>query len=361
MKRSKILNVGVIGVLIVLTLVLGGCALLDLILPNSNQQPIQQQGDDIIDVASFTNRSMLQTVTMVTDDGLPKTRPVVSPDGTKLLYCETKTAYNQELGQNTTQSDIILLRNVNSAAKTPLVTTGNAFTPGWYEDSTRYLYSFRENNAFRIVRSSIAGGGRTNITRNPVGGNDEDPVIKNGVILINTWESGKWYIWSMLENGSEITRLGEGWDPSWHPNKLKYLFVKGSPSGIWEMDMQTMQETMLYEMPPFNIRRPQYTYDGKHIVFQRGSEQMVSGTQVVTTTSASGTRTTSQTQTSGRERRWQLYSITAEGANESALTEGNVDCTYPTLDKNNNLFFISNARGVRSNKTEIFKARLNFD
>jgi Tol biopolymer transport system component len=126
------------------------------------------------------------------------------------------------------------------------------------------------------------------------------------------------------------------------------------------MDMTTMQETLLYEMPPYNIRNPQYTYDGRHIVFQRGSEQMVTGTQVTTSSTSSG-QSTQQTQTSGREVRWQLYSITAEGFNESALTEGNVACTYPSLDQDNNLFFISNASGVRSNKTEIYKARLNFD
>jgi Tol biopolymer transport system component len=289
-----------------------------------------------------------------------KTNPAVSPDGTKLLYCETKTAINTESSQAVIQSDIVMLRNVNSSAKTPLITTGNAFTPGWYEDSNRFLYSFSENNARRIVRSLSSGGGRTNITRNPVGGNDERPVIRNGIILINTLEGGKWYIYSMLENGSDVTRLCEGWDPSWHPAEPKFLYAKGSPSGIWEMDLATMQETMLYEMPRFNIRRPQYTYDGNHIVFQRGSEQMVTGTQVVTT-SSSKKQSKKQTKTASTEVRWQLYSINADGSNESVLTEGNVDCTHPSLDQDNNLFFISNAAGVRSNKTEIYKARLNFD
>jgi Tol biopolymer transport system component len=359
MKKNKILNVVLIDILMVFMLIMGGCAFLDELInrPVPIEDIIKNDAVDAIDISNFTNRSMLQGVTQITFDELEKTNPVVSPDGTKLLYCETKASLNQGTSQTTIQSDIIMLRNINSSAKTPLVTTGNAFTPGWYEDSTRFLYSFSENNTSRIVRSSSSGGGRTNITRNPVGVNDNRPVVKNGEILFNTWESGKWYIYSVLENGSAITRLSEGWDPSWHPNERKYLFVRGSPSGIWEMDMTTMQETMLYEMPRFNIRRPIYTYDGKYIVFQRGSEQMVSGTQFTTTSTPEG-RTT---RTSGTEIRWQLYSINADGSNESVLTEGNVDCTHPTLDQSNNLFFISNASGVRSNKTEIYKARLRFD
>ena len=352
MKKGRILVVGLTGLLIACGLILDSCA--HRRRRNSRPAPVE----DVIDVANFTNRSMLQMVSRVTEDGLTKTNPVVSPDGTKLLYCETKTVMDN--GAATTHSDIVMLRNVNSSAKTPLVTTGNAFTPGWYEDSTRYLYSFSENNTRRIVRSSSAGGGRTNITRNPVGTTDRNPRIKNGVILIDTWESGNWYLYSMRENGSDITRLGQGYDPAWHPTETKFLYVKGSPSGIWEMDMNTMQETLLFEMPPYNIRRPQYTYNGSHIVFQRGSEQMVTGTQVTTTTT-SDSQSTQRINTAGRETRWQLFSITAEGFNESALTEGNVDCTYPSLDENNNLFFISNASGVRSNKTEIYKAQLNFD
>jgi Tol biopolymer transport system component len=310
------------------------------------------EAEVVVDIASFTNSQLLQGVTRITDDGLPKSSPVISPDGTKLLYCEVKP--------DTGASDIVLLRNVNSSAKTPLVTTGNAFTPGWYEDSTKLLYSFREGSAYRIVRSSTAGGGRTNITRNPVGGRDQRPVIKNGVILMNTWEGGGWSIYSMKENGSEVTRLVNGYDPEWHPTEPKFLYIKGSPSGIWEMDITTMQETLLYEMPPYNIRYPKYTRDGSHIVFQRGSSQMVAGTEEITVIQEFLKKTT-QKDSLSTETRWQLYSITAEGANESALTEGNVDCTFPSLDIDNTLFFISNASGVNSNKTELYKARLNFD
>lgn len=343
MANRKVLVLTGAFVSLALVLVLGGCAFL-------------QQGDDVVDVANFTNSSLMQSVSRVTEDGIKKAHPAISPDGTKLLYTE----YRPDTGQ----SDIMMLRNVNSSAKTPLVTSGYATTPSWYEDSTRFLYSLNENNSNRIVRSSAAGGGRTNITRNPVAGQDLFPVIRNGVILIQTWEAGDWRIYSMTETGNEITRLGDGFDPAWHPFDMKFIYVKGNPSAIWEMDLTTMQETQLYSMPPFNIRRPQYTSDGRHIVFQRGTSQMENGTQVITTQTrrqAFVERVQTRRNTVTRVSRWQLYSITSEGANESVLTEGSVDCTWPALDSENNLYFVTNALGVKSGKTDIFKARLNFE
>ena len=285
-NRKVLVLTGVSALSLALALVLGGCAFNMGLLGGGGQQD-----EAVVDVASFTNSSLMQAVSRVNEDGLKKTHPSISPDGTKLLYTEYRPGTNQ--------TDIIMLRNINSSAKNPLVTTGNATTSSWFDDSTRFLYSLKESGSNRIVRSSSTGGGRTNITRNPVGGEDLFPVIRNGVILMQTLEGNTLRIYSMRENGTEITRLGDGYDPAWHPFELKFLYVKGRPSGIWEMDMTTMQETLLYEMPPFNIRRPQYTADGRHIVFQRGSEQMVSGTQVVTTTQVSGKRTTQRQNTAG--------------------------------------------------------------
>jgi len=317
-------------------------------------------GDVEVDIASFTNRSLMSAVTRITDDGLRKSHSVISPDGTRLLYNEVRP---------NNQYDIMMLRNVNSSAKTPLVTTGNALSPSWYEDNVRFLYSFREAGKSRIVRSSSAGGGRTNITGNPVGYWDQYTSMKNGVILMATADQGgNWQIYSMRENGSEITSLTTGFDPAWHPHEPKFLFVRRPPIGstgntssrLWEMDLRTMQETMLHETPPYNIRRPQYTANGRHIVFQRGSEQIVSGADV-TTIQSIGKRITRIVSTTSTESRWQLFSITSEGANESVLTEGNVDCMWPSLDRQNNLYFISNASGLNSNKTEIYRARISFE
>ena len=43
------------------------------------------------------------------------------------------------------------------------------------------------------------------------------------------------------------------------------------------------------------------------------------------------------------------------------MTEGNVDCRWPTLDANNTLYFVTNAVGVNSGKMDIYKDRLNLE
>ena len=149
----------------------------------------------------FWDSALLQNVTKITDDGLPKGWARVSPDGTKLIYSEyTKGAWN-----------IVFLRDVNVHAKTLLAS--NAHNPTWYENSSNILYVVTEGGSNKIVKSTIAGGGKTYVTRYAVGRNDEMPAISKGLILFDT--DGQ--IYSMKENGTDITVLGQGRSPSWHP------------------------------------------------------------------------------------------------------------------------------------------------
>jgi hypothetical protein len=54
----------------------------------------------------------------------------------------------------------------------------------------------------------------------------------------------------------------------------------------------------------------------------------------------------------------QIFTMKADGTNLSQLTSGNVDCYAPNWDKNNNVYFISNAVGE---KYEIYRARINLE
>ena len=285
----------------------------------------------------FWDSALLQNVTKITDDGLSKGWARVSPDGTKLIYSEyTKADWN-----------IVLLRDVNVSSKTLLVS--NANNPSWYENNNNFLYVVTENGSNKIVRSAISGGGKTYITRNNVGSNDEMPTIRNGLILFDT--DGR--IYSMKENGNEITILGEGHSPSWHPfeNKFVFIRVEDGHGAVYEMDLDSTQVTQIHHDPEQSCALPSFSGDGQYILFQKRVETKVTGKKATFI----GGLFKKMKAISGTQTNWQIFAMKADGTEMSPLTTGSVDTISPSWDKNNNLYFIATTAG----KPEVYRARIN--
>jgi TolB protein len=301
--------------------------------------------------------ALLAGVSVITDDKLSKDWVKVSPDGTKLLYCESdKVVSPSDLsGTDYNYWNIMLLRDVSVAAKTPLV-TDYAYAPAWYENNTSFIYVVNEGGSSKLIRSSIAGGGKTYITRNPIGKNDARPAIRNGIILCDTEMNGKRQIVSLKEDGTEVTILGEGYYPSWHPFESKFVFIRNG--NIYEMDLETAQVTQIYSDNQYACVMPSYSPSGDLILFQKGAVQKVVGTQEE---SKGGflafLRPKKKNKVVGEEGRWHLFTIKTNGTNLSQLTSGNVDVYSPCWSKENEIYFISNSNG----STEIWKARVNFN
>ena len=305
----------------------------------------------------FWDTALLQSVTRITDDGLWKDYAKVSPDGTRLLYCEsTKTVQRTDLGGYYAYWNIFMLRDVNVAAKTPLI-NDYAYAPAWYENNTNFLYVISEGGQWKLVRSSTAGGGRTFVTRNPVARYDFRPTIRNGVILCDSSPSStvenddSRQIYSMRENGTEVTILGQGHSPAWHPTEPKFVFIR--KDDVYEMDLATTQVTLLFSDQKYKCALPSYSWDGKYILFQKGAVQKVTGTaanKVGGFFKKIGNVVT-------EESRWHIFIMKADGSELSPLTSGNVDVYSPSMDMNNTVYFVANATG----KTEIYRARVNFN
>jgi len=229
----------------------------------------------------------------------------------------------------------MLLRDVNSPAKTPVIDEF-AYAPSWYANNTNFVFSASERGGSRIVRAAITGGGKTYVSRNPLGKGDSRPVVKGDVILCDTEINGRRQIMSMKDNGTEVTVLGEGHSPFWHPFSNKFLFIRNG--NVFEMDLGNVQVTQLYSDPNFECAMPSYSANGQYIIFQKGA--------VI----KSGARPPQGA------RRWQIFIIKPDGTGLSALTVPEVDAWSPSWDRNNNIYFISDAAG----STEIYKARINF-
>jgi TolB protein len=320
-KNSRLVTIAAVP-LVLIAIMMGGC-------PSS---------PSTVDV--FWDTSLLQNVTRLTDDGLEKHWARVSPDGSKMLYCEFSKK---------SQWNVILLRDVTVPAKTPLV-TDYAYAPAWYNNNNNFLYVTPEGGSGRIIRSAISGGGKTYVTRNSVGKDDHHPSVRGEVILFDTeTNNGNRQIVSMKDNGTEITILGDGHSPSWHPSQAKFVFIR--EDNVYEMDLASLQVTELFSDPKYRSVMPSYSADGGYILFQKGAEEKITGTAVI------GGIKGKIKNISGTRDRWQIFIIKADGTGLSPITLGSVNSVSPSWDVNNFVYFVSNASG----KTEIYRARVNLN
>ncbi|MFP3042794.1 hypothetical protein LQZ19_13335 [Treponema primitia] len=299
-EKSRILA-GILGLLVLLSL--SGCASLFSLFKFKSK---------VADSITF-DPSTLRNVMRVSDDKMWKDHVVLSPDGKKLLYTE----------KDGNSYKIMLLKDISIFAKTPIVNEAG-FYPSWFGDSTGFVYVTNDGGSSKLVRSSITGGGKVYITRNPIGKSDYNPAEKDGLIICDTDINGKRQLVSLNFNGSDITVLGEGRRPSWHPFLPKVVFIK--EGAIWEMDSNTTQITQLYidrqNGVTLTCDSPSYSKDGKYIVFSKKAAVANTNTKYS-----------------------HLFRINADGSNLTQLTEGMVNAFSPSWGLDNTIYFISDAGG----------------
>ena len=299
------------------------------------------------------DKSVLQNVSKVTDDGTVKTDISVSPDGKQLLYVDINQSVRSYITNMKDYNSgsyydcqMYLLRDISRPSKTPLGLTFS-YDPAWNKNGKEFVFASLENNQFKLVRANIEGGRKTYITRTPIGTEDGEPDIKNNIILCHTKINGKWQIVTLNYDGTEITLICEGYSPKWHPTENKFVFMRNG--GIFEMNLDTNQATEIYRDADFPCYHPSYSKDGKYILFSQLTPVNAKGTMSSSLTkrivSIANTRTNVH-----------LYLISADGINKTQLTSGSVDAYSPVWGADNTIFFISAA----NNKTDIWKAKVQY-
>lgn len=299
------------------------------------------------------DKSVLQNVSKVTDDGLSKVELAVSPDGNQLLYVEINKSVRSYITNmrdrnsgNYYDCQMYLLRDISRPSKTPLGLTFS-YDPAWNKSGKEFVFTALENNQFKLVRANIEGGRKTYITRTPIGNEDGEPDIKNNVILCHTKINGKWQIVTLNYDGTEITLVCEGYSPKWHPTENKFVFIRDG--GIFEMDLDLNQATEIYKDVDFPCYKPSYSKDGKYILFSQLTPVNTKGSM----TSSLSKRIIS---IANSRRNIHLYLISSDGMNKTQLTSGAVDAYTPVWGADNTIFFISAA----NNKTDIWKAKVQY-
>lgn len=276
---------------------------------------------------------VMQNVTRVTGDGLDKQEYSlsVSPNGKSLLYAQ--------FAKGSSYKELILLKDASLPAKTPLG-INYATDPAWYSDNKTFIYCGEEGGLSKLIKSNVDGGGKTYVTRNDIGGGDYSPSIKGNKILCASKISGVYQIVCLNDNGSEITILGEGEAPNWHPTENKFVFTKEN-KGIFEMDMNSNQVTELYSDGKSKFYTPKYSADGKSIVFTQYSDVNATGSK-------------GKKKIGFATKKKHIFLMKTDGTNRTQLTNGNLNVHSPAWGVNNELFFISDVGG----KDEIWKAKV---
>lgn len=299
------------------------------------------------------DKSVLQNVSRVTDDGTAKTDMAVSPDGNQLLYVEIDKSVNSYITNMKVSDDfyyyssqMYLLRDISRPSKTPLGLTFS-YWPAWNKNGKEFVFASLENNQFKLVRANIEGGRKTYITRTPIGSEDIRPDIKDNIILCQTKINGKNQIVTLNYDGTEITLICEGYSPSWHPRENKFVFIRDG--GIFEMDLDLNQATEIYKDVDFPCYKPSYSKDGKYILFSQLTPVNTKGSMISSLSKRIISIANSRTNI-------HLYLISSDGMNKTQLTSGAVDAYTPVWGADNTIFFISAA----NNKTDIWKAKVQY-
>jgi TolB protein len=298
--------------------------------------------------------ALLSNVIRITDNGFRKDSVRVSPDGSKILYCEAAAA-KVDASVAFDDFSVMLLRDANLPSKTPIVREPS-FGPVWYDDGENFVYVVYEAKSSRLVKSNATGGGKTYITRTALGDYDARPSIKGHVILCESGINGERQIFRLVDDGSEISQLGAGHSPSWHPTEDKFVFIRNG--NVCEMDLQTNQVSEIYTAATDSKRKaiescsqPSYSPDGNYILFAKGADDSI----VAVTKTSLNLNPLTMFSKKGEKDRLHLFLIGANGTGLTQLTSGNVDVFSPSWGTNNKIFFIANVQ----NATEIWKARLS--
>lgn len=156
----------------------------------------------------------------------PKTDPVISPDGKKIVFT---------LG-TVEASSASPLWSVNSdgTGLTQLTTDGAIdYRPTWSADASQIAFvSTRDANA-EIYVMNADGSGQVNITNNAANDNSPAWSPSGSTILFSSDRDAAagTAIYSMTPVGGSVTPLVSGFNPEWSPSGTRFLFLRASQ--IW--------------------------------------------------------------------------------------------------------------------------------
>jgi Tol biopolymer transport system component len=215
----------------------------------------------------------------------PKTDPVISPDGKKIVF----TVGTVEA------SSASPLWSVNSdgTGLTQLTTDGAIdYRPTWSPDGSQIAFvSTRDGNA-EIYVMNADGTNQANITNSAANDNAPSWSPSGSAILFDSDRDSAagTAIYAMTAAGGSVTPLVAGYNPEWSPSGTRFLFLRASQ--IWISESASASSVRQVTADPFFHFTPGWSPDESRLVYATST---TSNEEIWTINSADGDNATELT------------------------------------------------------------------
>ena len=281
-----------------------------------------------------------QALTHVTTDPIDEYGPVLSPDGTSLLFTTrvweqgTDPASGNQVFTGNMSQQAIVGGDPGGAGGRTIYTSAKSLngSPSWLPNGNAFVYVSNGMGSWNLVRSlsRSPNAGVAVVVRGDIApGLAQPKVSPDGKrVAFQMTVSDSTYVGVANMDGTSFTQLTEGTRPSWSPDGSRLTFVRqvGTEWQVFTADARTGDELTQVTNVDAQSDAPSYSPNGEYLVFcsNLGWNKFPNGSA---------------------DHTYNLYAIKVDGTSLTQITDGARDTCVPYWGSDGWIYFESNESG----------------